>query len=124
MILRAMNIVRKVVPDLEKRIGQFDVESFEVDEGLVSLFCDELEELVREMQQGVETSDDEKTRFAAHSIKGMAGLMGVPEISVLAHEIEMTIQGGQKERCRILVSALVSWSRPFIIRARSDGAAG
>ncbi len=113
-VSRAMDMVRGLVPDLDGRISQFEVETFEMDDELVAAFCEELQRMADDLQQGLDESDDEKTRVAAHSIKGMGGTMGLPEISVLAQEIELTLRAGERDRCRALCQALIDWARSFI----------
>ena len=115
-IERAVKMVRNLVPDLDGRISRFEVEAFEMDAELMEAFCEELERMSGDLQTGLATGDNEKSRVAAHSIKGMGGTMGLPEISVLAQEIELTFrdQHEQTERCAGLCAALISWSRDFI----------
>jgi HPt (histidine-containing phosphotransfer) domain-containing protein len=67
-----------------------------------------------EIQAGLDNSDQEMIRVAAHSIKGMGGTMGLPEISVLAQEIELTLKSGDEQRCRTLCGALIGWSADFV----------
>lgn len=67
-----------------------------------------------ELQEGLDSSDNEKIRVAAHSIKGMGGTMGLPEISVLAQEIELTLRAGDAERCAALCKALIGWAAGFV----------
>jgi HPt (histidine-containing phosphotransfer) domain-containing protein len=111
---RAIETVRKLVPDLEGRISQFEVETFEMDDELLEAFCEELERMSGDLQTGLDTANNEMIRVAAHSIKGMGGTMGLPEISILAQEIELTLRGGQMDRCTELCKALIEWSREFV----------
>ena len=111
---RAVEMVRELVPDLETRIAQFEVEPFELDEELIEAFREELEHLSDEMQAGLDSADDEQIRLAIHSIKGMSGTMGLPEISVLAQEIELTLRAGERERFALLSNALIAWARDFV----------
>jgi len=113
-IARAIEMVRGLVSDLDGRISQFEVETFEMDDELISAFCEELERMSADLQTGLDTPDNEMIRVAAHSIKGMGGTMGLPEISVLAQEIELTLRGGQIERCTALCKALIKWAHEFI----------
>lgn len=113
-IARAIETVRQLVPDLDGRISQFEVETFEMDAELIAAFCEELERMSGELQSGLDTPDNELIRVAAHSIKGMGGTMGLPEISVLAQEIELTLRAGQMDRCSALCNALIGWSREFV----------
>jgi len=112
-IPRAIETVRNLVPDLDGRISQFEVETFEMDGELIEAFCEELDRVGGDLQSGLDESDNEKIRVAAHSIKGMGGTMGLPEISVLAQEIELTLRGGDQERCTILCKSLIQWAKDF-----------
>ena len=113
-IMHAMETVRKLVPDLDGRISQFEVETFEMDDELIAAFCEELERIAGELQAGLDSKNKEMIRVAAHSIKGMGGTMGLPEISVLAQEVELTLRSGQMPRCVELCNTLIIWSREFI----------
>lgn len=113
-ISRVIEMVRELVPDLDERMGQFEVEVFDVDDELMAAFSEELERLAGDLQSGLDASDDEMIRVSAHSMKGMCGTIGLPEISVLAQEIEITLRGGETERCRSLCAALIGWAREFV----------
>lgn len=113
-ITRAIETVRNLVSDLDGRISQFEVETFEMDDELISAFCEELERMSGELRQGLDAPDPEMIRVAAHSIKGMGGTMGLPEISVLAQEIEMTLRAGEMDRCGTLCNALIAWAGGFV----------
>jgi len=117
-IARAVEMVRELIPDLEDRMAQFEVEAFDIDDELMEAFREELERLGGDLQAGLTASDDEQVRAAAHSIKGMCGTMGLPEISVLAREIEMTLRAGERERCTLLCDALITWARDFIAASK------
>lgn len=110
---RAIEMVRNLVPGLDGRISQFEVETFEMDEELIEAFCEEVDRIGGDLQSGLDESDNEKIRVAAHSMKGMSGTMGLPEISVLAQEIELTLRGGDQERCAILCESLIQWTKKF-----------
>lgn len=107
-------MVRKLIPDLDGRVSQFETDPFEVDDELTAVFCEELERLTGDLQTGLDTRDSEMIRLAAHSIKGMSGTVGLPEISVLTQEIELMLRRGRMERCTMLCNALIDWSRSFI----------
>ncbi|MEI8206436.1 MAG: Hpt domain-containing protein [Kiritimatiellales bacterium] len=115
-IERVIEMVRKLVPDLDGRIGHFEVEDFEMDDELIAAFCEELDRLSTDLRSGLDTLNDKQTHVAAHSIKGMGGTMGLPEISVLAQEVELTLEAGQKERCEFLSKELISWARDFVAK--------
>ena len=117
-IARAVEWVRELIPDLEDRMAQFEVEAFGIDDELMEAFHEELERLGGDLQAGLTASDDEQVRAAAHSLKGMCGTMGLPEISVLAREIETTLCDGERERHALLCNALITWARDFIAASK------
>jgi HPt (histidine-containing phosphotransfer) domain-containing protein len=101
--------VADLVPELEAQRGQFVVATDEVDDDLVEVFIEELERLTRELQQGMERHDLEMVRMAAHSIKGMGGTIGLPEISVLGLAIENTARENRLQDAVPMVDALATW---------------
>ncbi len=111
---RVMEMVREWVPDLEGRIRQFEVEPFDLDDELIDAFHEELDRLTTDLQAGLDASNNEDARLAVHSIKGMSGTMGLPEISVLSQEIEITLRAEDLERTRQLSDVLIAWARNFI----------
>lgn len=101
--------ISELVPDLAERISPFTVATDEVDDELIEVFMDELQRLTGELQDGLATSDSEMVRSAAHSIKGMGGTIGLPEISVLALDIEFLSKNNQLDESRPLVEGLAKW---------------
>jgi len=110
----ALETVHQLIPDLDERVSRFETEPFKADDELIAAFCEELSRLCADLQTGVNTRDGEMIRVAAHSIKGMSGTMGFPEISVLAQEIEWSLGGDETGRCTRLCNALIDWSLGFI----------
>ena len=111
---RAVETVRKLIPDLDERISRFEVESVTVDNELLSIFCEELERMSRDIQVGLDNGNYELIRKTVHSIKGMGGAMGLPEISVLAQEIEDALRSGQEDRFVELCTALIEWANGVV----------
>ncbi|MBN2162201.1 MAG: Hpt domain-containing protein [Pontiellaceae bacterium] len=101
--------VADLVPGLESQLDQFVVSTDEVDEELIEVFVEELKRLTGELQDGMASGDEELVRQAAHSIKGMGGTIGLPEISVLGLTIENFAKAGRLDESRPLVSALADW---------------
>ncbi len=102
-----------LIPDLNSRLEPFVVDTDEVDDELIEVFVDELRRLAGELQDGVLQKDAEIMRMAAHSIKGMGGTIGLPEISVLGQEIEIRIKAEPLADSMPLVEGLVNWLSTF-----------
>lgn len=101
--------VSNLVPDLEAKKVPFLVDTDEVDDELIEVFIDELRRLTGELQEGLAGSDDDMVRMAAHSIKGMGGTIGLPEISVLGLEVENCAKEDRLSDANRLVQALADW---------------
>lgn len=101
--------VANLVPDLEAKKVPFLVDTDEVDDELIEVFIEELRRLTGELQEGLAGNDDEMVRMAAHSIKGMGGTIGLPEISVLGLEVENCAKEDRLPDAQPLVGALVDW---------------
>ena len=101
--------VADLIPDLEAKRGRFEVDTDEVDDELIEIFIEELYRLTGELQTGVGRNDSEMLRMAAHSIKGMGGTIGLPEISVLGLEIENLTKENRMPDTQPLVDALAHW---------------
>lgn len=101
--------VAELIPGLEGQLAQFVVATDEVDEELIVIFIEELVRLTGELQEGLQKNDGEMVRVAAHSIKGMGGTIGLPEISVLALTIENAAKEDRLEDSVGLVNGLVNW---------------
>lgn len=103
--------IAELIPELEARKGQFVVDTDEVDDELIEVFIEELVRLSGELQQGHETNDMDMVRMAAHSIKGMGGTIGLPELSVLGLEIENTAKEDRLSDAGPLVDGLAVWMK-------------
>lgn len=101
--------VAGLVPDLAERLKPFVVDDAMRDEELVNIFIKEARHLADELREGLAHGDAERVRVAAHSFKGMCGLVGLPEISVLGQEIEIQAREGRLDDARPLIGGLFEW---------------
>jgi len=105
--------VADLIPDLAGRLDPFIVDTDEVDDELAEVFVCEIKRLTDELQDGLGRNDAETVRLAAHSIKGMGGTMGLPEISVLGQEIEILARESRVADAKPLIDALAGWLSTF-----------
>jgi HPt (histidine-containing phosphotransfer) domain-containing protein len=110
-IPNAEDWVRGLVPDLDRRMDAFQVDCAEVDDELIEAFKEELATQSALLRQGLDSGDLETVQRAAHSVKGMGGTIGLPEISVLAHEVELRAKSGDQAGCAKLVEAFIDWTK-------------
>ncbi len=101
--------VQDLIPDLESRKSQFVVDTEDVDDELIEVFIEEIRRLTNELREGLSQKDLDAVRGAAHSIKGMGGTIGLPEISVLGLEVELMAKDDRLDEAVPIVEALVKW---------------
>ena len=101
--------IGELIPNLAARLDPFVVNTDELDDELIEVFIEEVERLTGELQDGLAQNDGEMLRMAAHSIKGMGGTMGIPEISVLGLEIENMTKENRLAETQPLIDGLARW---------------
>lgn len=104
-----MDWVVELIPDVAAKTAAFTVDTEEVDDELVTIFIEEIRRLTGELQEGLARNDSEAIRMASHSIKGMGGTMGLPEISVMGLEIENLAKEEQLAQAAPFIQALGDW---------------
>lgn len=97
------------IPDLKSRVDEFIVDIEEMDDELVEVFFSEIHRLTGELQAGDDAGNAVQVAEAAHSIKGMGGTMGLPELSVLGQEIEQLAKADRLSDARRITDAFASW---------------
>lgn len=102
--------IQELIPDVKNRLDQYIVDTEDVDDELIEVFIEELKRLADELVDGVAQSDPDAVRAAAHSIKGMGGTIGLPEVSVLGYDVEMAAKESRIADCKPLVDALAEWA--------------
>lgn len=105
--------VGELIPNLVEQSEQFVVDTDELDDELIEVFVEEILRLTNDLQEGLTHQDLGLIREAAHSIKGMGGTIGLPEISVLALETEHAAKAEDMARCSELIHGLVAWVARF-----------
>lgn len=104
---------RGLIPDLAQRLPLFTVTEVPVDPELISLFLEQLEHNLRDVRGALAPMDSKTLQRVAHSLKGVGGTVGSPEVSVLAEELERAVAAGAQDRCRMLVDGLAQWEAAY-----------
>jgi len=98
-----------LIPDLDLRIETYRISSEIVDEEVAQAFADQMRLIILGLHEAIEGHDVERIRRKAHSLQGMGGTAGVPEISVVGDELSRLAKRGDLERCRELTVRLNLW---------------
>ena len=59
---------------------------------MVTMFIEQMDEKISELEQAVEKQDTESLRAIAHGLKGTAGNMGVACLASISKEIEFAVK--------------------------------
>ena len=105
----AKSLFTPLIPDLARRIAPFRVGAPEMDDEILGMFSQQMAEMVRELPAAVRAANETEVRRHAHSLTGMGGTVGEPEISVVGEELSSAAKSGDYARCARLVAALQQW---------------
>lgn len=97
------------IPDLDGRMDRFDTGIDAVDADIFGSFLDYLGQLANELAAAADAGATDRVRAIGHSIKGMGGSCGAPEVSVLGEEFEIAARAADLPRCQALLAALRAW---------------
>ena len=106
---RSLQLVSEVIPDLGQRLGRFTVLHEPADPDLQSFFHEHVAGVLTELQKAFAHDDLTAVYRHGHSLKGVSGSVGYPEISALGERLEETARAGQGAEARQLVEALTRW---------------
>jgi len=106
-------LIAAEIPDLESREETYRVNAMELDDELLEAFVEQLDIDAAGIESAVGGGNLVDTAAHAHSIKGMGGTMGKPELSVLGEELERAAKTGDAPRCRVLSGVTAEWLRLF-----------
>ena len=99
-----------LIPELALRAREFRVPDPEIDAEIMRLFIHELGEGMLKLDRAIAARHEGDIRFVAHSLQGMGGTIGAPEVSVAGVELSQAAQQGNFERCRALRDAIAAWT--------------
>jgi len=100
------------IPDFAAKTESYRVPVEPMDDELAGLFQDELARATAAAEAAAAAADEAGVRQAAHSLKGMGGTVGLPQISALGEELSRAGKAGDFTRAADLLAALASvWPR-------------
>jgi HPt (histidine-containing phosphotransfer) domain-containing protein len=103
------DLLADVIPGLSELSVEYRVDADLLDAELYGLFCDQMRQMLAGMGVAAAASDEMAIRRYAHSLEGMGGTMGFPEISVAAVTTGRAAREHNWDRCRILIERLTQW---------------
>ncbi len=99
-----------LIPDINERAVSFQVSDEFTDAAILAAFEKQMTLVVMALKTALETNDIADIRRQAHSLQGMGGAAGMPEISVVGEELSRAAQKGDFARCTALSQRLAAWT--------------
>lgn len=106
---KAFSIIVAVVPAVRSRMDQYTVDTSEVDDELFEIFMEQINLNSEGIERAMTSGNLMEASKEAHSIKGMGGTAGFPELSVLAEELEHAAAAANVELVNTLYRAMKQW---------------
>ena len=120
LIPSAEPVFEEMIPGLRRLADAYRVNTSEVDAEILELFVAEIRKVAASLQQAVAAKDWGGIRWGAHSLQGMGGTIGAPELSVVGVEMSSAAKREDAARCASLLGGLQEWMR----RMEPDGTGG
>ncbi len=98
-----------LIPDMVVRAETFRTSWDIMDETILRVFAEQMRLIICALHGAIEDNDADRIRRQAHSLQGMGGTAGVPEISVVGDELSLLAKQGDFERCHQLAERLNRW---------------
>ena len=120
-IAPAESVFAPLIPDLRRLADAYRVNTSEVDAELLELFLQQLRLVVSALGKAVAARDETGVRQAAHSLQGMGGTIGAPELSVVGAELSSAARRADFDRCACLLAAIGKWMQQSATGAPGGG---
>ena len=105
----ALAMFAELIPGLERRADAYRVSTADVDGEIRALFAQELARLLPELRTACAAREASVIRIHGHSLEGMGGAVGYPEISVVGAELRRAAREAEWELCAGLTARLGTW---------------
>lgn len=106
----ALGVFLDLIPDLNERAEDFRVSSEFVDDAVLAAFERQMASVRAALKSALDAADEAGIRRQAHSLQGMGGAAGAPEISVVGEELSRSAKDGDFVRCAQLAARFEDWS--------------
>jgi hypothetical protein len=99
-----------LIPDLDALAVKYRVEYDDVvDAEIFEVFVDLVHQITGDLAAVCDCRDEAAARRQGHSLEGVGGTVGFPEISVVGAMLITAVKEGRWEFCRDLAGRLLRW---------------
>jgi HPt (histidine-containing phosphotransfer) domain-containing protein len=109
-VARLHDLFADLIPDLAERAEDYRTDADLVDRETWSLFAEELQRALVVLEAGCAALDPAVVRGRGHSLEGMGGTIGLPDLSVVGAALSQAAREQEWEQCAVLVRRLRAWA--------------
>lgn len=109
----------ELIPDLAEQAALFRSDTDVTDQELLEIFADEIRKVEQGMGPAINGQDVATLREHAHTLQGMGGAVGAPEISAVGAAFSKAAQSGDFRRCQNIFEAFCVWHKAWMSSARA-----
>ena len=103
-----------LLPDLAVQAESYRVDTSDIDDEILALFRGQLGGMAAALPQSVAAADWGAIRRHAHSLQGMGGTVGFPDLSVAGFALSAAAKASDLARCGQLAAVLTIWAKEYI----------
>jgi hypothetical protein len=107
----ARDLFVDLIPDIAARAERYRGDLDVTDPAIRAMFSGDVLDLVACLSEACSRRDETTIRDKGHSLEGMGGTMGFPEISVAGGELSQAARARDWARCQELADRLARWSK-------------
>jgi hypothetical protein len=102
---------KDLIPAVSERAADYRVSLDVIDEEIFGLFAEQVLKIADPLAAACARGDESAVRAKGHSLEGMGGTVGFPEVSVVGAELSRAAKAHDWARCAGLAERLIRWSR-------------
>ncbi len=105
----ARELFLSLVPDIVIQAAEYQVDTDVIDSEILGLFAEKMRTTADTLTAACARRDAQAIRDKGHSLEGMGGTLGFPEISVVGRELSHAARTEEWTRCAAFAEQLSRW---------------
>ena len=98
-----------LMPDIREQAAEYRVDTDVIDAEILGLFTEKMRTTADALTAACARHDAQAVRDKGHSLEGMGGTLGFPEISVVGRELSRAARAEEWDRCASFAERLSRW---------------
>ena len=120
-VIRLRELFQYPIPGLAERAARYQTDADDPDDETWTLFQTEMQSTLELLETARTARDATTVRERGHSLEGMGGMVGLPDLSVVGAELNQAARRQDWGRCKLLTQQLRVWIA-YLCGAKEDDA--